>query len=433
MSTNTRLESLTEYNKLMGTEISPPVQSNPLTPPLKWAGGKRWLIDHLERIWFTSKWRRLVEPFCGGLAIALGLRPQEALLNDINPHLINFYTWLQRGLVISEGMYYDSDFYYEQRNDFNHLIRNNQIHSKRAAELFYYLNRTGYNGLCRFNQKGGYNVPFGRYKSIRYNTDFVAYRSVLKNWRFTSQDFESLSVDSEDFIYADPPYDVEFRQYSKQGFSWKDQERLAYWLASHPGPVVASNQKTDRIVSLYQSLGFEIQILMAPRMISRTGDRSKAQEVLAFKNLESRWDRCINMGRNTQTGKVLESMICPSLEMGGYELQTQVKIGLRPGGSGHFIDAIAIKGTEQLLISLKWQQVTGTAEQKVPFEVICLMDALKQNPGFTKAYLVLGGNGWKLKSWYTGGGLSEYLQYQPDKLKICLLEDFIAMANSGQL
>lgn len=432
MSTDTLHKALAIYNGWTSAETLPSVSTHTLAPPLKWAGGKRWLINRLQYIWRTPNWRRLVEPFCGGLAVSLGLRPSQALLNDINPHLINFYIWLQRGLVISEEMYYDSDFYYERRNDFNNLIRKDQIYCKRAAELFYYLNRTGYNGLCRFNKKGGYNVPFGRYKNINYRTDFFAYQHAFKNWQFTTQDFESLPVNPEDFIYADPPYDVEFRQYSKQGFAWEDQERLAYWLASHPGPVVASNQKTDRIVSLYKSLGFEIEILMAPRMISRTGDRSKAKEILAFKNLESQWDGYINMGRNTQTGKVLESMICPSLKMGGYELQMQVKIGLRPGGSGHFIDTIATKGDNQFLISLKWQQVSGTAEQKVPFEVICLADALKENPQYNKAYLVLGGNGWRLKDWYTKDGLSEYISYQPNVV-ICLLEDFVALANSGQL
>ncbi|HCC32292.1 MAG TPA: adenine methyltransferase, partial [Clostridiales bacterium] len=87
----------------------------------------------------------------------------------------------------------------------------------------------------------------------------------------------------DDFVYADPPYDVEFTQYSKDGFTWKDQVRLANWLASHPGPVVASNQATPRIVSLYRSLGFDLRFLDAPRMINCTGDRTSAREILATK------------------------------------------------------------------------------------------------------------------------------------------------------
>ena len=72
----------------------------PVPPPLKWAGGKRWQVPHLLEYWEPQKHRRLVEPFTGGLAVTLGLNPKQALLNDINPHLINFYNWLKRGLVI---------------------------------------------------------------------------------------------------------------------------------------------------------------------------------------------------------------------------------------------------------------------------------------------------------------------------------------------
>lgn len=257
-----------------------------LTPPLKWAGGKRWLIPHLEPLWRPLARSRLVEPFCGGLAVALGLQPQRALLNDINPHPVNFYTWLQRGLVITGEMCNDQTFYYARRAELNQLIQNQQSQSQRAAELFYYLNRTGYNGLCRFNKRGGFNVPFGRYKTINYRQDFTDYRVLLQHWQFTNQDFAALSLQPTDFVYADPPYDVAFRQYAKQGFSWADQERLAAWLANHQGPVVASNQATPRILDLYHSHGFEIQILAAPRRISCTGDRADAKEMLALKGFK---------------------------------------------------------------------------------------------------------------------------------------------------
>src|SRR6266850_3785830 len=73
-----------------------------LRPPLKWAGGKRWLVPHLLPYWNPHSSRRLVEPFCGGLAVALGLLPRKALLNDRNPHLIHFYCWLKRGLLVKD-------------------------------------------------------------------------------------------------------------------------------------------------------------------------------------------------------------------------------------------------------------------------------------------------------------------------------------------
>ncbi|MGI6575050.1 MAG: DNA adenine methylase [bacterium] len=255
------------------------------SPPLKWAGGKRWLIPHLQLLWKNHCQRRLVEPFCGGLAIALGLLPGSALLNDINPHAINFYRWLQRGLFINITMENDAELFYAHRKRFNRLILNGKADTIEAAALFYYLNRTGYNGLCRFNKKGEFNVPFGRYKRIKYINDFTFYRPVLAKWQFTAVDFQALHLEPTDFIYADPPYDVEFTQYAKEDFTWDDQVRLAEWLAKHSGPVVISNQATERIVKLYQRLGFAVSFLSGPRRISCNGDRTPAREVLATKGV----------------------------------------------------------------------------------------------------------------------------------------------------
>ena len=89
-----------------------PIESTVLRPPLKWAGGKRWQVPHLQPLWLAHSHRRLVEPFCGGLAVTLGLRPTRALLNDVNSHLINFYRWLSRGLVIDAPMENDGQFFY---------------------------------------------------------------------------------------------------------------------------------------------------------------------------------------------------------------------------------------------------------------------------------------------------------------------------------
>lgn len=254
-------------------------------PPLKWAGGKRWLVPHLRPIWEPHRGRRFVEPFCGGLAVSLGFSPWRAILNDINPHVINFYRWLQRGLTISFPMANSESAYYRQRIRFNQLLANDNRNSAEAAGLFYYLNRTGYNGLCRFNRRGGFNVPFGRYKRITYRREFTEYVLALKRFEFVCVDFDTLPLRSEDFVYADPPYDVEFRQYSQAGFGWEAQVRTAEWLAKHPGPVVLSNQATDRIRRLYRRLGYKLVELPAPRRISCTGDRTPAMEVLATRNL----------------------------------------------------------------------------------------------------------------------------------------------------
>jgi len=256
-----------------------------LRPPLKWVGGKRWLVPVLRELWQGHTDCRLVEPFVGGMAVALGLRPRKALLNDINPHLINFYRWLKKGFVIEIERTYLKEVYYQHRQCFNELIQDGREDSHKAAELFYYLNRTGYNGLCRFNKKGRYNVPFGRHVSVRCLEDLSSYASVLQGWRFKCADFESLSLRAGDFVYADPPYDVKFTSYNAVEFGWEEQVRLAHWLAAHEGPVVASNQATGRILELYDDLGFNIKQHAGPRRISCTGDRKPAQEMLATRGL----------------------------------------------------------------------------------------------------------------------------------------------------
>jgi DNA adenine methylase len=220
-----------------------------------------------------------VEPFAGGLAVTLGLSPDKALVNDTNEHLVNFYRWLQKGLVIDIPMENDEKLFYALRKKFNVLI------TKEAACIFYYLNRTGYNGLCRFNSSGEFNVPFGSYKKIGYVRDFTAYKPLLKSWTFTNTDFEDVPLEPSDFVYADPPYDVEFTSYSKGGFSWDDQVRGAEWLARHKGSVVLVNQSTPRIEELYRRLKYDVWFLDAPRRISCNGDRTPAKEILATRNL----------------------------------------------------------------------------------------------------------------------------------------------------
>ncbi len=202
-----------------------PLITGPLAPPLKWAGGKRWQVPHLQPLWKPHAGRRLVEPFCGGLAVALGLSPERAILNDINPHLISFYGWLRRGLTIALQLENDETLFYEHRRRFNELLAEGKGGTREAVSLFYFLNRTGYNGLCRFNRSGQFNVPFGSYKQITYTRDFTRYRARFAEWDFTVGDFESIPLERGDFVYADPPYDVEFTQYSQGGFAWEDQVR----------------------------------------------------------------------------------------------------------------------------------------------------------------------------------------------------------------
>jgi len=326
-----------------------------LAPPLKWAGGKRWLAPKMAALWRDNPSSRLVEPFSGGLAIALGVAPHSALLNDANPHLINFYEQLSSGLDVRQTLLDGLDehivsrwseniepnletsrkrllgqkasneqdveqtiaaererahltaehhqagtlenektYYYAAREVFNTLYAADQHLSPSGAVLFYYLNRTGFNGLCRFSatkiladgsiQRGRFNVPYGKYKVINYRYSFDEYRSLLSAWDFLCGDFSDLDTHSGDFLYADPPYDVDFTSYSEGGFSWDDQLRLVEWLDAFPGPVVLSNQGTERIISLYREHGYAIYLEDVARSISSKGStRAPVQEVVAVR------------------------------------------------------------------------------------------------------------------------------------------------------
>ncbi len=135
--------------------------------------------------------------------------------------------------------------------------------------------------------------------------------------------------------------------------------------------------------------------------------------------------------KGTRTGAVLEAMVLPSLRLGGYDVRLQVPVGERPGGRRHLADAVASRAGRNVVVSLKWQQSSGTAEQKVPFEVICLAKALRDND-FQRAYLVLGGDGWTLRDFYARGGLRPYLACG-EQVEIVTLEGFVGKANRGEL
>ena len=206
---------------------------------------------------------------CGDDGTRARSRPAERR----QPHLINFYRWVKRGLQIEIELRNDKDLFYRHRVRFNELLRKRRSSSREAASLFYFLNRTGFNGLCRFNGSGEFNVPFGRYNQIGYVRDYC--RIVRRSADGSSPALTSSRLSSgRDFVYADPPYDVEFTQY--QGRVLLVRPRTNGALASrHPGPVVLVNQATDRIGRLYASLGFSLTELEAPRRINCNGDRTR--------------------------------------------------------------------------------------------------------------------------------------------------------------
>jgi hypothetical protein len=134
---------------------------------------------------------------------------------------------------------------------------------------------------------------------------------------------------------------------------------------------------------------------------------------------------------STRTGGVLERMVVPALEQGGYTFATQVNVGQRLGLGRHVVDAVVTKGGEKILVSVKWQQIRGTAEQKVPFEMICLAEVLDAGL-YDRAYLVLGGEGWTLRNFYTSGGLRRFIPLA-ERIDVVTLEGFVGRANQGKL
>lgn len=272
-----------------------PTEPEKLTPFLKWLGGKTGLAHRLSELFKpyrnTHTW---VEPFCGALGAALGVKPKCALLNDINPHLINLYRQVKGGLKLDPNLenYTSEGSYYRLRDRFNSLSGLSPFHEiqQEQAELFYYLNRVGYRGVCRTNNSGGYNVPYGHYKKPVLDHDFSLYQKAFGHWQFSSfgyQDFiESFLEELQPylFVYADPPYDDGFVSYSG-AFIWDDQVNLAKQLAALNSPVVASNKATNRIMALYESLGFKIEIISVKRCVSCDGDRTAVDEILATRNV----------------------------------------------------------------------------------------------------------------------------------------------------
>ena len=172
-----------------------------------------------------------------------GLSPTRALLNDANPHLINFYRWLQRGLVADLEMANDESLFNRQRARFNDLLQSGGETSAEAAALFYFLNRTGYNGLCRFNKQGEFNVPFGRYKRISYGRDFTPYAEPIRNWAFTNVDFAELErsrpTTSSTPIRPTTSSSPRTRRADSRGTTRRASPN---GFARHRGPVVLVNQ-----------------------------------------------------------------------------------------------------------------------------------------------------------------------------------------------
>ncbi len=262
-------------------------------PFLKWAGGKRKIIDRIKSV--LPEGNRLIEPFCGSATVFLNTDYENNLIADTNKDVINLFNHLKKekqSFVNYCSEFFippnnDPDKYYQFRKDFNET-KNIEL----RAALFLYLNKHGYNGLCRYNSSGGFNVPFGKYKKVRFPEDYI-YEFIEKSRHatFVAQDFEKTFSDARvgDVIYCDPPYVMQNDskktfKYHKDDFGFDKQEKLAELaiLSSKKGiPVLVSNHLTDFTEELYKKA--KTSQFNVRRTISCKGDqRKEASEVLAL-------------------------------------------------------------------------------------------------------------------------------------------------------
>lgn len=252
--------------------------------PLKWPGGKRRVAPQIVELYRQTGRPVFLDLFGGSGSVAFHVDRGAVVYNDLNAHVVNFFVQVRAGLQPDPDLVpweYDEDVYYCNRTRFNQLIRTYRHRTPEAALLFLYLNKCGYNGLVRFNQRGEYNVSFGTHKGVALPADFDDLRAAVSTWSMNEGHWAGIEKTPEMFVYADPPYDGGFTAYTRSGFDWSDQEWLARNLAQHPGPVLAMNAATPRIIDLYAGLGFKVETVDAHRSISCTGDRRPAAEIVA--------------------------------------------------------------------------------------------------------------------------------------------------------
>ncbi|WP_084695875.1 Dam family site-specific DNA-(adenine-N6)-methyltransferase [Arenimonas donghaensis] len=263
-----------------------------MKPFLKWAGGKHKLVPRIREL--LPDGSRLIEPFAGSGAVFLGTDFEANLIADVNPDIVSLFTQLkyQPDEIIVETTklfipeHNSQDAYYQLRNEFNKIEA-----GVRKAALFVYLNRHCFNGLCRYNASGKFNVPFGRYASPRPPLEEMwGFAEKAQKAEFICSDFRLVLSQARDgdVVYCDPPYvplteTANFTTYAKGGFGISDQRELADMalaLSLRGVSVLISNHDNDETRALYkhaQISAFDVQ-----RFISRDArNRNIAAELIA--------------------------------------------------------------------------------------------------------------------------------------------------------
>lgn len=248
-------------------------------PILRWAGGKRQLLDEiLDRFPPKNEFNDYYEPFIGGGAVFFALEPENGHINDINKHLINFYSQFRENLntIIDQNKKLDDglrnrmtedekkEYYYEQREKYNELRKSSDPEDRLdEAVLFLFLNRTCWNGLYRTNEDGDFNVPMKRGPIMTESIEQKLREGarILQDTEITSNDFSEVcqSIGKDDLVFLDPPYKSDekknqFDQYSPEGFSDQQQQNvrdIALDLHNRGAYVMITNDRDAR--DIYES------------------------------------------------------------------------------------------------------------------------------------------------------------------------------------
>ncbi|MCI5789508.1 MAG: DNA adenine methylase [Tenericutes bacterium] len=274
-------------------------------PFVKWAGGKRQIIDKLKK-YVPEEFDTYYEPFVGGGALLFELSPKHAVINDSNEELMNVYRCLcdeekfkkMCNVLNHYETSHSEEFFYEVRNKDRSKNAYNRLSDYTRAARTIYLNKACFNGLYRVNSKNEFNVPFG--KKLKVNTYEGSNLITVSNY-LTMNDIKMLSVDFEeavkdakkgDFIYFDPPYDSDtstFNSYTEEGFNKDEQRRLASVfkeLDKRGCYVMLSNHNTLLVNELYKEYHFHI--IEAKRNINANGKKRGKVEELIITNYENK-------------------------------------------------------------------------------------------------------------------------------------------------
>lgn len=268
-------------------------------PFVKWAGGKKQLLDVIQS-YMPQQFNRYFEPFVGGGALLFKTEPSDFVINDFNSELIQCYRCFtnQDDFV---KMIDKLNFYQDNHSEEQFLLVRAmdmdddylQLPSYERAARMVYLNKSCFNGLYRVNSKGFFNVPSAKKKKVICydNENLLEIVSFFHRSKFQilNGDFEEAikEVKEGDFVYFDPPYDTwenkkSFTSYAKNPFGKEEQKRLARvfkMLSDRGAYVMLSNHNTEFIRDLYKE--FNIHIVPAKGIInSKADERGEVEEVI---------------------------------------------------------------------------------------------------------------------------------------------------------